>query len=161
MALRGHSLADLQSQNLPITPPVRGHRLDMPHPDTHLCPAAGAEPREGGAGPADMQRPISAGPLDPRRCLLRAASSEAAQLKAKGRCLGIPSLPCAPCTVGPGKASPLCGPQFLVCERSCLGSTTLWTWVPCEPKDPDSPSVLFSVASAPTPGSSSKIFKET
>lgn len=107
------------------------------------------------------ERPISAGSPDPRTGLLRAATSEAAQSQAKGRCLGLPSGLCARALWALGKLLPSMGLSLLICERSCLGSTTLWTWVPREPEDQDHPGLLFSVASAPAPGSSPKIFKET
>lgn len=64
-------------------------------------------------GPVRMESPIPTRASDPEKmALLRTAASEAAQLKAKGGCPGLPSGLCSSCPVDPGKARPLSGPQL-------------------------------------------------
>lgn len=88
-----------------------------------------------------MESPIPTRASDPEKmALLRTAASEAAQLKAKGGCPGLPSGLCSSCPVDPGrKLVPSVGLSFLVCERDCLGSTTLCTWAPHELVGQDNP----------------------
>lgn len=137
-----------------------------PLTQTHLCAhGRGLGPREEGPGPVHMERPIPAWAPDPQKMpLLRTTTSEAAQPKPRGRCLGFPCGLCALWALD--KLLPSVGLSLLVHERSCWALLFFGPQVGCS--DVASRRVRWRLTAllkasvlGPCLGPSPEMFKET